>query len=192
MQPAAGERHVVRAPCDAQVTKILVASGDRVAIGQEIARLASDKLVLELAELESALAQGEVKQRSQRTKKQLGDWQVEEHRQESLAERIAECRQKLASLTLRAPLAGRVIARRIADLPGSYLAEGAEVCTAVSDEQEKADAGQQARLTVLACDLVVDGAEASGAIGTLPSEYRSDDELLPELEPESPARPLAL
>jgi putative peptide zinc metalloprotease protein len=130
------ERYVVHAPCDAQVVEILVNNGDRVAAGQEIARLRSEKLTLELAELESAYAQGEVKQRSQRTKKQLVDWQVEEHRQDSLRERIEQCRQKLDNLTLRAPTAGHVIARRIADLPGSYLAEGAEVCSVVSREQE--------------------------------------------------------
>jgi putative peptide zinc metalloprotease protein len=130
------ERHVIRAPCAGQVTEILVKNGQRIAPGQEIARLRNDELALELAELELAYAQGEIKLRSQRTKKQLVDWQVEERRQQTLAERIADCRQQLAELTLRSPAEGRVMARRLADLPGSYVDEGAEICSIAGDELE--------------------------------------------------------
>ena len=115
---------------------IHVENGQQVEAGQQIATLQSDELALELAELESAFAHGELKQRSQRSKKQIVDLQVEQRRQESLAERIANCRRKMSELTLRAPIAGRVVARRLADLPGSYLAEGAEICSIVSDEHE--------------------------------------------------------
>jgi putative peptide zinc metalloprotease protein len=129
-------RHVVRTSCPSQVLAVRVENGQTVTAGQEIAELSSDVLALELAELESAFAQGMIKQRSQRTKRQLVDLQVETRRQESLAKRLEDCRRKLRELTLRAPIAGRVIARRLADLPGSYLAEGAEICSIVSDEHE--------------------------------------------------------
>jgi hypothetical protein len=130
------DRYVVRAPCAAHVRALLVENAQQVAAGQEIAHLESDELTLELAELELELAQGEVKLRSQRTKKQLVEWQVEERRQQALAERIADCRRKLDELTVRAPAAGRIVARRLADLPDSYLAEGAEICSVVSDDLE--------------------------------------------------------
>lgn len=130
------DRQVVRAPCAGEIIEILVTSGQQVAAGQEIALMRNDELALELAELEFAYAQGEVKLRSQRIKKQLVDFQVEERRQQALAERIADHRQKLTDLTVKAPSAGRVVARRLIDLPGSFIAEGAEICSIATDDLE--------------------------------------------------------
>lgn len=129
-------RHIVRARSAGQVIQLLVEDGQQVAEGQELAVLQNEELTFELTRLESLHAQGEGRLRSLHTKRQLVDFQVEQQRQETLAAQIAEQRRKIESLTIRAPAAGRVTARRLADLPGNYLAEGAELCSIVEPGRE--------------------------------------------------------
>lgn len=84
--------------------------------------------------------------RSLQTKRQLVDYQVEQQRQETLGKRIGEQCRRVDLLTLKAPAAGRVTARRLANLPGSYLAEGAELCVIVEN-------GREFRLSIAQYDL---------------------------------------
>jgi putative peptide zinc metalloprotease protein len=121
-------RYVVRARSPGHVIEVCVKDGDWVDAGHKLAILRNDELAFELADLELEVARGEAKLRSLHSKRQLVDFQVEEQRQAALTERLTEQRRKLADLTLLAPAAGRVTARRLADLPGSFLAEGAELC----------------------------------------------------------------
>jgi putative peptide zinc metalloprotease protein len=130
------QRHIVRVPSAGHVVRLLVEDGQWVRAGQELALLDNAELTFELSKLESLYAQGEARLRLLHTKRQLVDLQVEQQRQETIAARIVEQRRKIEELTLRAPAPGRVTARRIADLPGSYLAEGAELCSIVEPGAE--------------------------------------------------------
>jgi len=140
------ERHVVRARTAGHVESLLVQNGQRVAAGQKLAVLRNAELELELRNLELAYELGEAKQRSLLTKRELVELQVQRQRQETLREQIEEQRRKLANLTLYSPAAGFVVARRLADLSGGFLAEGAELCLIV-------ESGFEFRLAIAQRDM---------------------------------------
>ena len=130
------ERHVVRASAAGHVAELRVADGQWVGVGQTLAVLRNDELRLELARLIATRDQSLVKQRSLRSKRQLVELQVEESTQQTIEKQIAEAQSKVDGLTIRAPADGRVVARRLADLAGGFLSEGAEVCTIAGTENE--------------------------------------------------------
>ena len=130
------DRHVVRAESAGLVEKLLVADGQWVTAGQTLAILRNDELQLQLGLLENAYQQGEVRLRSLRQQRKLVDLEVEVGRQDSLSRQIAEQRRQVEALNLRSPAAGRVMARRLADLPGSFLSAGGELCTIAGRDRE--------------------------------------------------------
>lgn len=130
------ERHVVRAAAAGHVVELRVADGQWVGAGQTLAVLRNDELRLELDRLSAKREQSVVKQRALRSKRQLVELQLEESRQQTIEKQIAEARIKLDGLTIRAPADGRVVARRLADLTGSFLSEGDELCTIVGTDCE--------------------------------------------------------
>jgi putative peptide zinc metalloprotease protein len=140
------QRHVVRAASPGFVEQLLVEDGQEVQAGQRLAVMRNDELELQLRLLEAALQQGEVRLRSLRQRNKLVDLAVEQGRQEALSQQIAQQRRQVDGLVLRAPAAGRIMARRLADLPGSFLEEGAEICTIAAG-------GRQFRLAVAQNDV---------------------------------------
>lgn len=139
-------QHTIRTRAAGQVVELLVADGEWVEEGQDLLVLRNDELTFELRNLELALEHGETKLRSLHTKRQLVDYQVQQQRQETLALQIAEQRRRIDGLTLKSPAAGRVLARRLTDLPGSFLKEGTEVCTI-------AETGLKFRLSIAESEL---------------------------------------
>ena len=119
--------NIVRASAPGFVDKILVASGNAVSSGQPIALLRNDELTAELADLELAYEESLVKGRILVQAQELAKLQVERADRAALEKKIAELKSRIASLTVRASVAGRVYARNLDALCGRYLQTGDEI-----------------------------------------------------------------
>ncbi len=118
---------LVRASAPGFVQEILVASGDPVAPGQPIVVLRNDELQAELADLELASDESLVKCRMLRQAQELAKLQAQAADCAATEKKIAELKTRVASLTVRAAVAGRVYARNIDALQGKYLQAGDEI-----------------------------------------------------------------
>jgi putative peptide zinc metalloprotease protein len=118
---------VIRAASPGFVREVCVANGQQVRTGQVIVVLQNTELETELADLELALQQSIIRGRIDLQNDELAKQQVEEAQQRALSKKIADLRSRVESLTIRAPSAGRLVARDLDSLPGRYLHEGNEI-----------------------------------------------------------------
>ncbi|MHB1036482.1 MAG: efflux RND transporter periplasmic adaptor subunit [Pirellulales bacterium] len=118
---------VVRAATPGFVREICVHSGDVVETGQRIAILENRELSTQLADLQLEYRQSVLKERMFHQDEQLGKCQVERANQDAIEKKIAETRDCIAALTVRAPVRGHVFARDIESLAGRYLEAGNEI-----------------------------------------------------------------
>jgi len=118
---------VVRAESPGFVRAVCVRDGDQLARGQVIARLANPELQYTAADIQLALEQSAIKGRVFFRDGELAKYQVELANQESLRKKLAEAQGQVEALTVRTPVAGRVIARELDSLVGRYLSAGVEI-----------------------------------------------------------------
>ncbi len=128
--------NIVRASAPGFVEEILVASGDAVVPGQPIAVLRNDELNSELGDLELARDESLVKSRMLLQAQELAKLQVEAVDRVATTKKITELKIRVASLTVRAAVAGRVYARNLNTLRGRYLQAGDEIAV-LGNEQAK-------------------------------------------------------
>jgi putative peptide zinc metalloprotease protein len=128
---------IVRAAAPGFVDEILVASGDAVVPGQPIAVLQNDELKAELADLELAQSESLAKSRMLLQARELAKLQVEAADHTAIEKKIAELKTRVASLTVRAAVAGRVCARNLDALRGRYLQAGDEIAVLGSEEAKE-------------------------------------------------------
>ncbi len=128
---------IVRALAPGFVEDVLVASGDPVVPGQPIAVLRNDELKAELTDLELAQSESFVKSRMLLQAQELPKLQVEAADRAATEKKIAELKTRVASLTVRATVAGRVYARNFATLRGRYLQAGDEIAVLGSEEAKE-------------------------------------------------------
>jgi putative peptide zinc metalloprotease protein len=83
--------------------------------------------VLKLARLQKDRAQAEQLARAHRSRGDAAQNKLVESEIAGLDQQLAELEQQVAQLEVRAPVAGRVICRQIAQLPGQYLRRGDEI-----------------------------------------------------------------
>jgi putative peptide zinc metalloprotease protein len=131
------ELAVVRSTTPGFVTVIHVADGDRVEAGQILAELSNEDLEREHADLRLAILQSETKRIALLNKQEVGEAQAEARNRQALDERLSELTEKRSALVLRAPVEGRVVARRLEDRLGSYLKEGDEFITVGSETRKE-------------------------------------------------------
>jgi putative peptide zinc metalloprotease protein len=129
--------NIVRASAPGFVKEILVASGDVVVQGQPIALLRNDDLKAELADLELAREISISKSRPLIQSQELAKLQVEAADRAAIEKKIAELKSLIASLTVRAAVAGRVYARNFDALRGRYLQAGEELAVLGSEEAKE-------------------------------------------------------
>ncbi len=141
------DTRVLRAECPGFVEKIHVADGDAVSEGQLLVELRNDEAASDLARSRIELKQQELRARVAYTRGEIAASQAEQAKAESLRTAVANHESFVATLQIRAPFAGRVTNRQLAQMPGAFLkagdevlqlgrADGSEVKIAVSEEQE--------------------------------------------------------
>ncbi len=141
------DTRVMRAECAGFVEKIHVRDGDAVSEGQLLVELRNDEAASDLARSKIELAQQELRSRIAYTSGDVAAFQAEKSKVESLKTAVANHESYVATLQIRAPFAGRVTNRQLAQMPGTFLkagdevmqvgrADGSEVKIAVSEEQE--------------------------------------------------------
>jgi putative peptide zinc metalloprotease protein len=128
---------IVRASAPGFVEEILVASGDAVVLGQPIVVLRNDELKAELVDLELACDESLAKSRMLLQAQELAKLQVEAADRAATEKKIAELKTRVASLTVRAAVAGQVYARNLDALQGRYLHAGDEIAVLGSEEAKE-------------------------------------------------------
>ena len=127
---------IVRSRVDGFVEKIHVRDGQHVEAGELLLELNNDQLQMELRQLESSVSQAASLHRSALNEHDAAQAQVALSNQQALLERLAEIRQQCDHLRVLAPVDGRVVARNLRNLIGTYVNEGDELM-AVGDERRK-------------------------------------------------------
>ncbi len=89
-----------------------------------IAELENRQLVAEQHDLELAIQQSLLKSRVFKQSDEMHSYQAEMEQLRSLQDKLAEKSEQVRQLTLRAPAAGRVIARELSHRIGTYLKPG--------------------------------------------------------------------
>ncbi|MCA9072449.1 MAG: efflux RND transporter periplasmic adaptor subunit, partial [Planctomycetaceae bacterium] len=115
---------VVRAEVAGFVEEVCVEDRQTVAKGDLLLRLRNDDLETEFRELEIAIQQSEVKRRKHLNEEEIASAQVEQENRTALQKRLSELQKQRERLLVRAPQAGRVMARELPLLPETYLKEG--------------------------------------------------------------------
>ena len=126
--------HSIRTGSDGFVIEINTFDGATVEAGDILAKLKNDDLAFELASLRIDREVAILESRGKRKEKALAEWQAVEKRIRSLDEQILILQRQINELTITAPASGKIVSKRMADLPGSYLKKGAELMKVVPFE----------------------------------------------------------
>jgi len=126
----------LRAATAGFVREVCIRSGESVRKDQIIAVLENPELVAELAELQLSSAQSAIRARAYFADQELAKYQIETAAHAALEKRVGELSGQVASLTIRSPTRGHVLARQLHSLIGQYLKPGAEIAM-VGDEDAK-------------------------------------------------------
>jgi len=127
---------VIRANSPGFVRQVHVSDGQQVRRGEVLVELENPRLRMELTDLTLALDQLDLKRRSLANSHRMAELQAHEQHRLALEKRRAEKATQVDRLTVRAPVAGRVIGRDLGCLIGAYLDEGAQI-VALADERSK-------------------------------------------------------
>ena len=128
---------VVRAETPGFVRKIHVADGEQVAFGQLLIELENEELANELADIQVAIEQSDIRRRQLIRKRETAAVQVETENQTSLQKRLAEKLQQTSELIVRAPVAGRVMSRSLIWAEGTYAQPGTELVAIGNDTRKE-------------------------------------------------------
>lgn len=118
------------------VTRILIRDGEQVKKGQTLVVLEDPDQKATLHTLELDLEQIELKSRIAYNKGMLPEMQMLRRQEEALKTRLQQEREDFASLTLKAPGNGTVIAPDLDQLIGRYLHKGKEILWIVNPTQK--------------------------------------------------------
>jgi putative peptide zinc metalloprotease protein len=127
----------VRAVSPGFVRELAVRSDQRVEEGQVVAVLSNDELQMEAKQLEVAIEQSRLHCRVFKEAQQMAAYQAERKNLESLLTKEREKTLQLAHLVIRAPVAGKIICRKLEDTLGTYLAEGTELLSIGAENQKE-------------------------------------------------------
>ena len=130
------ELAVVRAESPGFVRQIHVADGEQVVQGQLLIELENEELANEVADIRVAIEQSDIRRRQFIGNHETASAQVETENHASLQKRLTEKVQQADSLTVRAPVAGRVMSRSLVWAEGTYAQPGTEL-VAIGDDSRK-------------------------------------------------------
>ncbi|WP_149498124.1 efflux RND transporter periplasmic adaptor subunit [Roseiconus lacunae] len=126
----------IRSQVDGFVDQIHVRDGDPVSRGDRLLTLRNPSLLLEAQRRQIELDKAELQTRKLLLQGQHAASQAEATRCEVLRKQKSELDQQIASLELRSPHDGIVVARRIEELEGTYIEQGVDLLV-VSQNGEK-------------------------------------------------------
>ncbi|MFK7735233.1 MAG: site-2 protease family protein [Pirellulaceae bacterium] len=127
---------ILRAPANGFLVEVYVEDGERVEVGQPVAKIRNEDLQLEMLELRTQLQSMRNRVRTARWENELSE--VDEGLAElnALEAQLQELQFKINSLLICAPHSGRLVARNFSQRLGTHLEEGDEIA-AIGDEQRK-------------------------------------------------------
>jgi putative peptide zinc metalloprotease protein len=117
----------LRADCPGFVDAVHVHDGQAVEAGDLLVSLRNDEAAAQLTRARLDLAQQELRARVAYTREDVAAFQSEEAKAEAMRRTVTEKATYLKSLEIRAPFAGRVTNRQLANLPGTFFSAGQEV-----------------------------------------------------------------
>lgn len=129
--------YTVRITSAGFVETISVQDGDLVSQGDELIRLRNDEVEARVNDLKLVIEQSEARRIGLVNRRELVLAQIEQRQQQAYLEQLAELQFRLDSLTVRAPAAGRVMARHLDHQNGNYLNEGAELLVIGNDSRKE-------------------------------------------------------
>jgi len=127
---------VVRTPGAGFAREVFVNDGDLVAVGQPLVRIENEELAVELEQTKLGVQQQIARARIHRQAGELAKEQAETIRRNALELKLIELEKRSANQIITAPVAGRIVSRGAAQLPGRWLTEGSDV-VAVGTETAK-------------------------------------------------------
>jgi putative peptide zinc metalloprotease protein len=127
---------VVRAETPGFVRRIHVADGEQVAEGQLLIELENEELANEVADIKVAIQQSDIRRSQSIRNHETAAVQVEAEHHAALQKRLTEKLQQAEALTVRAPVAGRVMSRSLVWAEGTYAQPGTEL-VAIGDDSRK-------------------------------------------------------
>ena len=127
---------IVRAESPGFVDKILVEDQQQVKAGQVLLQLRNQDLDVQLLQTRAELKKSQIRARAMKNEGQIAMWQAENANVVALRKQLLELTTQQSNLSVRAPISGRVIARRLQDEQGKYFLAGTEVLT-IGNESEK-------------------------------------------------------
>lgn len=128
---------VLRAPTNAWIERLLVRSGQHVEQGQPLAVLRNDELELQVARLDVEIQRAELAVRRSEQEKRRADVQAEFERLTALRKQRAELEGQRELLSVRAPVAGRVVSPRLGERLGTYVRQGEELLQIGNDRRKE-------------------------------------------------------
>jgi len=128
---------IVRADTPGFVRKIHVADGEQVAYGQLLIELENEELTNELADIRVAIEQSDVRRRQHLRNLETAAVQIETENHAALQKRFIEKQQQADALTVRAPVAGRVMSRSLVWAEGTYAQPGTELVAIGNDSRKE-------------------------------------------------------
>ena len=126
----------VRSAAPGFIEQVHVHDGQLVEAGQLLIELRNEQLVTDQRELELICSQEKVRRRVALDQRNGAAAQIAQRNHQAALERLEETRQRTEGLQIRAPIAGRVVARNLPQSVGTYVAEGDEILS-VADESGK-------------------------------------------------------
>ncbi len=128
---------VLRAESEGFIDEVFVTNGQTVEAGQLLVRLRNDDLQVEQRELKFEIARSVASQRVFRQQRAIASAQIEERHQREKQRQLDERNQQLAALEVRAPHAGRVLARDLESKLNTFLSEGDIVLEVANDSNKE-------------------------------------------------------
>ncbi len=127
---------VLRAESPGFIAAIKVLDGERVEAGQLLIELENRELATDVGDLQAAIEQSEIRRDRAIGEQNTAAAQIEEENLAAIQKRLAEKLRQFNSLSIRAPIAGRVMSRTLKWKLGTYATEGTELLT-LGDESLK-------------------------------------------------------
>lgn len=128
---------VLRAETAGFIRRIHVADGEQVTEGQLLIELENDELASDIADLRLAIEQSAIRRDQLIRKQETASVQVEEENHAAIQKRLLEKTQQAEALTVRAPVAGRVMSRSLIRAADTYAKPGTELVAIGHDTRKE-------------------------------------------------------
>ena len=127
---------VIRAESPGFIASVEVADGELVEAGQLLIQLENRELATDVGDLQAAREQAEIRRDRAIGEQNTNATQIEDENLVAINKRLSEKQRQFDALSVRAPIAGRVMSRTLKWQQGTYATEGSELMT-IGDESQK-------------------------------------------------------